>query len=167
LIKCNPAIKYAEDREALWDGLNDNLLDIVATDHAPHTWNEKANPYLKSPSGLPLVQHSLQQMIDHALQGNISLERMVEKMCHAPADCFQISKRGYLREGYFADLVLINPSKSYTVNKNNILYKCGWSPFEGKRFSSSIHSTYVNGNKVFDGNSVIFEKPGMRLTFDR
>lgn len=167
LIKCNPAIKYAEDREALWDGLNDNLLDIVATDHAPHTWNEKANPYLKSPSGLPLVQHSLQQMIDHALQGNISLERMVEKMCHAPADCFQISKRGYLREGYFADLVLINPSKSYTVNKNNILYKCGWSPFEGKRFSSSIHSTYVNGYKVFDGNSVIFEKPGMRLTFDR
>ena len=167
LIKCNPAIKYAEDREALWDGLNDDLLDIVATDHAPHTWNEKANPYLKSPSGLPLVQHSLQQMIDHSLQGNISLERMVEKMCHAPADCFQISKRGYLREGYFADLVLINPSQRYTVSKNNILYKCGWSPFEGKTFSSSIHSTYVNGNKVFDGNSVIFEKPGMRLTFER
>ena len=167
LIKCNPAIKYLEDRNALWEGLNSNLLDIVATDHAPHTWDEKANPYFKSPSGLPLVQHSLQQMIEHSINGNITLEKMVEKMCHAPADCFRISKRGYLREGYFADLVLINPSKSYTVSKNNILFKCGWSPFEGKTFTSSIHSTYVNGNKVFDGNSVQFEKPGMRLTFER
>jgi len=167
LIKCNPAIKYEEDRDALWEGLNSDLLDIIATDHAPHTWEEKANPYLKSPSGLPLVQHSLQQMIDHSKNGNISLERMVEKMCHAPADCFRISKRGYIREGYFADLVLIDPSKSYTVSKNNILYKCGWSPFEGKTFSSSIYSTYVNGNKVFDGNLVRFDKPGKRLSFER
>ncbi len=167
LIKCNPAIKYEEDRDSLWAALNNNHLDIVATDHAPHTWEEKNSGYLKSPSGLPLVQHSLQQMIEHSLNGLITKEKMVEKMSHAPADCFRIYKRGYLREGYFADLVLVNPNQKYTVTKNNILYKCGWSPFEGKTFSSSIYSTFVNGVKVFDQNGFKNELAGMRLEFER
>jgi len=167
LIKCNPAIKYDEDREALWDALNNNYLDIIATDHAPHTLEEKNNPYLKSPSGIPLVQHSLQQMIEHSKSGRISKERMVEKMCHAPAECFQISKRGFIREGYFADLVLVNPNKNYTVTKNNILYKCGWSPFEGKTFTSAIHTTFVNGIKVYSNEAFTGERGGMRLTFER
>ncbi len=166
-IKCNPAIKYAEDRTALWQALNNDLFDIVATDHAPHTIEEKNNVYIKSPSGLPLVQHSLVQMIEHSKNGLISKERMVEKMSHAPAECFKISNRGYLREGYFADLVLVNPNQNYTVSKNNILYKCGWSPFEGKTFSSSIHSTYVNGIKVFDQKGLTGELAGMRLEFER
>ena len=166
-IKCNPAIKYAEDRAALWKALNDDLLDIIATDHAPHTLDEKNNVYMKSPSGLPLVQHSLMQMIEHTKNGMISKERMVEKMSHAPADCFNVSNRGYLREEYFADIVLVNPNQNYTVTKNNILYKCGWSPFEGKTFSSSIHSTYVNGIKVFDQTGVKNELAGMRLEFER
>ena len=166
-IKCNPAIKYKEDRDSLWEALNNDHLDIVATDHAPHTWDEKNNSYLKSPSGLPLVQHSLQQMIEHSKNGLITKEKMVEKMCHAPADCFRISKRGYLREGYYADMVLVNPNQNYTVTKNNILYKCGWSPFEGKTFSSSIHSTFVNGIRVFDQNGSKNEIAGMRLEFER
>jgi dihydroorotase len=167
LIKCNPAIKYDEDREALWDALNNNFLDIIATDHAPHTLEEKNNPYSKSPSGIPLVQHCLQQMIEHSKNGRISKERMVEKMCHAPAECFQISKRGFIREGYFADLVLVDPNKNYQVTKNNILYKCGWSPFEGKTFSSSIHTTFVSGIKVFSNDKLTGERGGMRLTFER
>lgn len=166
-IKCNPAIKYAEDRTALWQALNNNLFDIVATDHAPHTTEEKNNVYIKSPSGLPLVQHSLVQMIEHSKNGLISKERMVEKMSHAPAECFKISNRGYLREGYFADLVLVNPNQNYTVSKNNILYKCGWSPFKGKTFSSSIYSTYVNGIKVYDQKGLKGELAGMRLEFER
>lgn len=166
-IKCNPAIKYSEDRDALWQALNNNQLDIIATDHAPHTLEEKNHPYLTSPAGLPLVQHGLQQMIEHANHGLITKERMVEKMSHAPAECFKISNRGYLREGYFADLVLVNPDESFTVTQNNILYKCGWSPFEGKTFSSSIHSTYVNGIKVFDKNGLKCEPAGMRLEFER
>lgn len=166
-IKCNPAIKYEADRLSLWEGLNSDLLDIVATDHAPHTLEEKEQPYFKAPSGLPLVQHSLQMMFDHVGKGMLSKEKLVEKMCHAPADCFQIHNRGYLREGYYADLVLVNPQKPYTVNKQNLKYKCGWSPLEGKTFSSSIHSTYVNGNLVFDGENVITESAGMRLRFDR
>ncbi len=165
-IKCNPAIKQEDDRLALWKALNENLLDIVATDHAPHTLEEKQNPYIKAPSGLPLVQHSLQQMIDHSKNGYISIEKLVEKMCHAPADCFKVVERGYLREGYYADLVLVNPNKAYTVSKNNILYKCGWSPFEGHTFTTSIHSTFVNGNKVFDGSKVNTNVHGMRLAFD-
>ncbi len=166
-IKCNPAIKEEDDRLALWKALNDNLLDIVATDHAPHTLDEKNNAYLKAPSGLPLVQHSLLQMLDHSKNGMITIERLVEKMCHAPADCFKVVSRGYLREGYFADLVLINPNQKYTVTKDNILYKCGWSPFEDTTFSSSIHSTFVNGKKVFDGSRVNTDSLGMRLAFDR
>lgn len=166
-IKCNPAIKYAEDRTALWQALNNDFFDIVATDHAPHTMEEKNNVYIKSPSGLPLVQHSLVQMIEHSKNGLISKERMVEKMSHAPAECFKISNRGYLREGYFADLVLVNPNQNYTVSKNNILYKCGWSPFEGKTFSSTIHSTYVNGIKVFDQKGLTGQLAGMRLEFER
>jgi dihydroorotase len=166
-IKCNPAIKSETDRLALWNALNNDVLDIIATDHAPHTSEEKANSYLKAPAGLPLVQHSLQQMIDHSIKGMITKEKMVEKMSHAPADCFQIKNRGYLREGYFADLVLVNPQKKYTVSKNNILYKCGWSPFEGKTFSSSIHSTFVNGVKVFDEVGLTKQLAGMRLEFNR
>jgi dihydroorotase len=166
-IKCNPAIKYETDRLALWKALNSDFLDIIATDHAPHTLEEKSNSYLKAHAGLPLVQHSLQQMMEHVKNGMISKERMVEKMCHAPSDCFQIKSRGYLREGYFADLVLVNPNLNYTVSKNNILYKCGWSPFEGKTFSSSIQSTFVNGIKVFDKFGLTNKIAGMRLQFDR
>jgi dihydroorotase len=128
---------------------------------------EKNNPYSKSPSGIPLVQHCLQQMIEHSKNGRISKERMVEKMCHAPAECFQISKRGFIREGYFADLVLVDPNKNYQVTKNNLLYKCGWSPFEGKTFSSSIHTTFVSGIKVFSNDKLTGERGGMRLTFER
>lgn len=167
LIKCNPAIKYKEDRMALWAALLDNHLDIIATDHAPHTVEEKTNSYIKSPSGLPLVQHSLQQMMEHSKNGMITKEKLVEKMCHAPADCFRISKRGYLREGYYADVVLYNPNLPYTVSKSNILYKCGWSPFEGKTFSGSIHSTFVNGVKVYDESGLKGINAGMRLLFER
>lgn len=167
LIKCNPAIKTEADQNALWDALNNDLLDIVATDHAPHTFEEKSQSFMKAPSGLPLVQHSLQQMIQHAFNGKISKERMVEKMCHAPADCFNISERGYIREGYYADLVLVNPNKPYTVTKSNILYKCGWSPFEGVQFNSSIERTIVNGQTVFADGKGIEILAGQRLRFNR
>lgn len=164
-IKCNPAIKNITDKQKLWQALNNDFLDIIATDHAPHTLEEKNNKYINSPSGLPLVQHSLQIMIDHCKNGKISKEKLVEKMCHAPAVCFNIENRGYIREGYFADLVLLNPNKSYTVSKDNILYKCAWSPFDGKTFSSSIDSTFINGIKVFEKNAFISNVNGRRLEF--
>lgn len=167
LIQCNPAIKSATDQAALWEALLDNRLDIIATDHAPHTWEEKQLPYGQAPSGLPLVQHSLLLMLQHAKAGKISLERVVEKMCHAPADCFQIQERGYLREGYFADLVLINPHQKTQVDKAQILYKCGWSPLEGKVFDFAIDKTFVNGHLVWDGKNVNANQKGMRLLFDR
>lgn len=166
-IQCNPAIKTKADQEALWVALLDDRLDIIATDHAPHTLEEKQLPYGQAPSGLPLVQHSLLMMWQHALEGRISLERVIEKMCHAPAECFQIADRGYLREGYFADLVLINPNKNTPVDKGQILYKCGWSPLEGKTFNASIDSTIVNGHQVWDGIKVYDHKPGMHLHFSR
>lgn len=128
LIKCNPAIKAPENKAALWEALLDNRLDIIATDHAPHTWDEKQQEYVKAPAGLPLVQHSLQLMLQYVSEGKLSIEKVVEKMCHAPAVCFQIANRGYVREGYAADLVLVG-KKPYTVEKENILYKCAWSPF--------------------------------------
>lgn len=166
LIKCNPAIKSKDDQDALWKALNDDHFDIIATDHAPHTWEEKHNKYLNAPSGLPLVQHSLQLMLDHVKDGRITLEKMVEKMCHAPADCFRIEDRGYLREGYWADIVIVDPDKPYTVTKENILAKCAWSPFEGRTFSSSIDTTIVSGHIAYQNGKFDESKYGERLTFD-
>ena len=167
-IKCNPAIKTENDRAAIFQALLDDRIDIIATDHAPHTWEEKSQPFMKAPSGLPLIQHPLYLMMDFVDRGHISMERVVEKMCHAPATCFQIAKRGFLKEGFKADIVLIDPKQPYMVDKSNILYKCGWSPLEGKRFSHSIVSTYVNGIKVFDLNSQLFRQGyGQRLSFNR
>ncbi|MBS3915467.1 MAG: dihydroorotase [Bacteroidetes bacterium] len=166
LIKCNPAIKAPNNREALWTALLDDRLDIIATDHAPHTWDEKQQMYSKSPAGLPLVQHSLQMMLEYALQGKISKERVIEKMCHAPAKCFQVQKRGYIREGYYADLVLVDPNRMYQINKENILYKCGWSPLEGTTFSHAIDKVLVNGTLSWD-NGFTGNKNPMRLLFDR
>lgn len=165
LIQCNPAIKAAHNKEALWNALLDDRLDIIATDHAPHTWEEKQKPYGQAPSGLPLVQHSLQMMLHYVKEGRISIEKVVEKMCHAPAECFNIEERGYLREGYWADLVLIDPNEAYTVSKSNILYKCGWSPLEGVTFPASISHTFVNGDIVFENGKVNDTVRGMRLKF--
>ena len=166
LIKCNPAIKEAKHKEAVFQAMLDNKLDVIATDHAPHTWDEKQNTYFQAPSGLPLIQHSLQMMLDFYHQGEISFERIVEKMCHAPADLFTIKERGYLREGYFADLVLVDLNKDYTVTKNNIAYKCGWSPIENHTFKASVNKTFVNGNIVYDSGNIIESVKGARLMFD-
>lgn len=167
LIKCNPAIKAKENREALWQGLLDDRLDIIATDHAPHTWDEKQKPYLEAPAGVPLVQHSLLMLLEAYHQKRISLERIVEKACHAPAQCFQVAERGYIREGYFADAVLVDLHGNTTVSKENLLYQCAWSPFEGHTFPSAIHSTFVNGNRVFALGQQANDSKGMRLRFDR
>jgi len=165
-VKCNPAIKYLHDREALWEALNDNRLDVVATDHAPHTEDEKAHKYLTAPSGLPLVQHSLHLMMMHVRDGRITMERMIEKMCHAPADLFSIRDRGYVREGYWADLVVVNPDKTTLVNRDNILYKCGWSPLEGTNFQQIIEHTFVSGHHVYNDGVFDESKFGERLLFD-
>jgi dihydroorotase len=167
LIKCNPAIKAPENKAALWEGLLDDRLDIIATDHAPHTWEEKQQPYQKAPSGVPLVQHTLLLMLQYVQQARISIEKVVEKMCHAPAQCFQIANRGYIREGYNADLVLVDLNKPYAVSKQNILYKCGWSPFEGHTFPASVHTTFVNGEVAYERGRVNDEVRGQRLKFDR
>lgn len=172
-IKWNPAIKSSHDREALWKALLEDKLDVVATDHAPHTLEEKANKYLKAPSGGPLVQHSLPAMLDFYHQGRISLEKVVEKMCHAPAVCFQVDRRGFIREGYCADLALIDPDQPWEVKPSNIFYKCGWSPFEGHTFGSKITHTFVNGNLVYEAEPQLLESHfdesvrGMRLKFNR
>jgi dihydroorotase len=166
-IKCNPAIKAPENKAALWEALLDDRLDVIATDHAPHTWAEKQGAYEQAHSGLPLVQHSLPLMLHYYKQGRISLEKMVQKMSHALADCFEIENRGYIREGYFADLVVADLNKPSTVSKENILYKCGWSPLEGFVFPSSVEKTFVNGTMVY-GNGVWNESvKGKRLLFDR
>ncbi len=167
LIKCNPAIKAPENKAALWEALLDDRLDIIATDHAPHTWEEKQLPYQQAPAGVPLVQHSLILMLQYAKAGKLTIEKVVEKMCHAPAQCFQIDKRGYIREGYHADLVLVNMNESYTVSKQNILYKCGWSPFEGHQFPASVHSTFVNGNIVYENGQINEVAVGQRMRFAR
>lgn len=167
LIKCNPAIKGPENRHELWKALLDDRLDIIATDHAPHTWDEKQQPYQKAPAGVPLVQHSLLLMLQYVKEGKITFEKVVEKMCHAPAQCFQIAKRGYLREGYFADMVLVDMQSSTTVTKDNILYKCGWSPFEGHSFPAAVKYTFVNGEVVYENGAVNDNVRGRRLTFDR
>ena len=166
-IKWNPAIKTKQDRDALWKALNNDRIDIVASDHAPHTIEEKSNSYLECPSGGPLVQHALVSMIEHHLNNKITLERIVTKMCHNPADLFQISNRGFIREGYYADLVLIDLEKSWTVNKGNILYKCNWSPFEGIKFNSSVSKTFVNGELVYDEGIFDNKLYGKQLTFNR
>jgi len=167
LIKWNPAVKTKADRDGLWEALLDDRLDVVATDHAPHTLEEKDNTYLSAPSGGPLVQHALLAMLAKVEEGKITIERVVEKMAHAPAILFRIQDRGYIREGYFADLVVVDPSKELTVAKDNVLYKCGWSPFEGVKFNNAIHSTYVNGNRVFEDGKVIEGSNGSRLLFNR
>ena len=164
-IKCNPAIKTAEDRAAILQAVLDDRIDIIATDHAPHTWEEKSQPYEQAPSGLPLLQHTLNLMLTHWQEGRISLERIVEKMCHAPAQCFNIVNRGYVDEGQFADLVMLDTTKSTTVAKENILYKCGWSPLEGRTLPGKIEGTWVNGIQLYDGVNIIGEPAGKRLMF--
>jgi len=166
-IKVNPAIKTADDRSALLRGLLDGHIDIIATDHAPHLSEEKARSYFKAPSGTPLVQHSLPAMLDFWHQGKISLGMLVEKMCHAPAICFGIEHRGFIREGYQADLVLVDPVCPDPVTCSNILYKCGWSPFEGHTFQSKITHTFVNGNLVYENGRFDESAKGQRLIFSR
>ncbi len=166
-IKVNPAIKTIEDRTALVQALTEGRIDTVATDHAPHAWLEKAKPYLLSPSGTPMVQHSLPVMLELARRGEITVEKVVEKMCHAPAEIFGIHKRGFLREGYMADLVLVDPDSPWTVEKKNILYKCGWSALEGKRLTIHITHTFVNGHLVYDHGTIDASFRGKALTFDR
>jgi dihydroorotase len=167
LIKCNPAIKASENKAALWDALLDDRLDVIATDHAPHTWEEKQQPYQKAPSGVPLIQHSLLLMLQYVKEGKISIEKVVEKMSHAPAICFQIANRGYIREGYNADLVLVDLNATTKVTKENILYKCGWSPFEGHQFPASIRYTLVNGEVAYENGAVNASVRGQRLKFNR
>jgi dihydroorotase len=166
-IKCNPAIKAATDRAALIEALNDGRIDIVATDHAPHTLSEKKQSYFKAPAGLPLVQHALQVLFDLAARDEISHELIVERACHAPADLFGVRERGYVREGWFADLVIVDPERPYTVAKSNLLCKCHWSPFEGHEFSSTIDTTIVNGEVVYRDGELTKNIPGQRLEFSR
>lgn len=166
-IKWNPAVKSAADREGVWKALLDDRIDIIATDHAPHTLEEKQNSYFKAPSGGPLVQHALVALLEFYHQGKVSLEWIVNKMCHAPADCFQLKERGFIRPGYFADLVVLDLEKSWEVSKENILYHCAWSPFEGQTFQSTVEKTFVNGHLVYDKGVFDETKRGMRLEFDR
>jgi dihydroorotase len=166
-IKWNPAVKTSVDRDAILQGVLENKIDVIATDHAPHTLEEKQQTYFKAPSGGPLIQHSLIAMLEFYHKGKITLEKIAEKMAHAVADCFQIEKRGYIREGYFADLVLVDLKTSWIVDESNILYKCGWSPFEGLTFHSKITHTFVNGNLVYDNGKFDERQKGQRLLFER
>jgi dihydroorotase len=166
LIKCNPAIKAPENKNALWEGLLNDQLDVIATDHAPHTWAEKQEAYAHAHAGLPLVQHGLMLMLKYVEEGKISMEKMVEKMSHAVATCFEIKDRGFIREGYHADLVLVKKAP-YTVNKANILYHCGWSPFEGNSFPYQVNTTFVNGYKVYHEGVFNEAQKGQRLQFTR
>ena len=167
LLKWNPAVKSEADRLGVFKALLDDRIDIIATDHAPHTWDEKQNKYFNAPSGGPLVQHALPAMMEHVKNGVLSIEKMVEKMCHAPAVCFQMANRGFIKEGYKADIVLVDPSKSWAVSKENILYKCGWSIFEGSTFSTSVTHTFVNGHLAFSDGKLNDSILGQRLTFER
>lgn len=166
-IKWNPAVKTEADRAGVFQAVLDNRIDIIATDHAPHTLEEKANKYFSAPSGGPMVQHALPVMLEFYHEGKITLERVVEKMCHAPAICFRLEKRGFIREGYFADLVLVDLDSPWTVAKDNILYKCGWSPLEGQKLRARIANTFVNGKMVYRDGKMIETDAAMRLTFDR
>jgi dihydroorotase len=167
-IKWNPSVKYESDRQALIQALKDGKIDVVATDHAPHTWEEKCAPYTKCPSGAPMVQHSLQVMIELAKQGNFGIEDVVKWMCHNPARLYKIDRRGYIRKGYFADLVLVDMNAKYEVSKDNLLYKCKWSPLEGYTLNSKIVSTFVNGKLAFNNGKIIEEnKSARKLKFNR
>ena len=166
-IKWNPAVKTQDDKDALWKALLDDRIDVIATDHAPHTLEEKKNSYLKAPSGGPLVQHALVAMFESHLKGMISIEKIVEKMCHNPAKIFKIRNRGFIRKGYFADLTIVDTHAPWNVNKDNILYKCGWSPFEGTNFKSRVMYTLVNGKIVYSHGKIAQEHKGQRLLFDR
>ncbi|MFD2551192.1 dihydroorotase [Bizionia sediminis] len=167
LIKWNPAVKTAKDREGLWKALLDDRIDVIATDHAPHTWDEKNNVYTKAPSGGPLVQHALVALLEAHHQGRITIPKLVEKMCHNPAILFQVAKRGFIKEGYYADLVIVDLNNPWTVKKENILYKCGWSPFEGSTFKSRVTHTILNGHVAYEQNKFSPEKAAKRLTFNR
>lgn len=167
LIKWNPSIKTKSDQDGLWSALNSDKIDIIATDHAPHTFTEKQNKYLECPSGGPLVQHSLIVMFEHFLNKRISLEKIVEKMCNNPATIFKINKRGFIKEGYYADLAILDPKKSQTISSKNIFYKCGWSPFEGKTFNSTVTHTFVNGHLAFRRGVINDSKLGMKIDFSQ
>ncbi len=167
LIKWNPAVKTQADQDGLWKALLDDRIDVIATDHAPHTFEEKQNKYTNCPSGAPMVQHALVVMMEAYVKGKISVEKIVEKMCHNPAKIFKIENRGFIKEGYFADLVLVNPHMPWNVKKENILYKCGWSPLEGINFKSRISHTFVNGKLVYTNGKVKDILAGKRLTFNR
>ena len=166
-IKWNPAVKTSKDREQLLKALLDDRIDVIATDHAPHTLEEKNNPYTSAPSGGPLVQHALVALLEMHHQGKISIEKIVEKACHNPAILFNVEKRGYIKEGYYADLVIVDMNNPWTVNKANILYKCGWSPFEGNTFKSRVTHTFLNGQLVYNNFKVLNVKAAKRLTFNR
>ncbi|MCD9619665.1 dihydroorotase [Tenacibaculum maritimum] len=166
-IKWNPAVKSQKDKDGLWKALLDDRIDIIATDHAPHTLEEKSNVYTKAPSGGPLVQHAVLAILEKVKEQVISIEKAVEKMCHNPAKIFKVEKRGFIKEGFYADLVLIDPNSSLKVSKENILYKCGWSPFEGTGFSSEITHTFVNGNLMYNQGKFNEEIKGKRLSFNR
>ena len=166
-IKWNPAVKTLHDREKIWEAVLDGRIDVIATDHAPHTLEEKSQNYFKAPAGGPLVQHSLNAMLDFYKQGRISLEQIALKMCHNVADLFQVDRRGYIREGYFADLVLVDLNARTEVSKEKLLYKCGWSPFEGHVFSSAITHTFINGRVAYENGKIVEGDNGMRLTFNR
>ncbi|WP_347839848.1 dihydroorotase [uncultured Draconibacterium sp.] len=165
-IKWNPSVKCVKDKEALWEALLSDKIDVIATDHAPHTLEEKTNTYFKAPSGGPLVQHSLVAMLELSKKGFITTEKVIEKMCHAPADLFRVNKRGYIREGYFADLVLVDPNKNWIVAPENILYKCGWAPFERTEFSNQVVTTFVNGLRVFNEGKILHFNKGQAVTFN-
>jgi len=167
LIKWNPAVKTQNDKNALFEGLLSNKLDVIATDHAPHTLEEKSRTYSKAPSGGPLVQHALTTMMEFKHQGKISLSQIVNKMCHSPAIAFNISKRGYIRKNYYADLVLVDPAKQWTINKENILYKCGWSPLENTVMHSKVISTFINGRRIYHNGEFTEQYKGNALRFDR
>lgn len=167
LIKCNPAIKTEHDRNALWEALLNDKIDVISTDHAPHTWNEKQQVYTKAPGGIPLVQHSLVMMLNYVAEGKISLDNVIQKMSHAPAILYNIEKRGYIREGYKADLAIVNLNKKWKVSKDNILYKIGWSPLEGEEMSSQVVHTFVNGFPVMLNGEIQEDVHGERLTFER
>ena len=166
-IKWNPAVKNAEDRTALWEALNDDRIDVLATDHAPHTLAEKSNPYTSAPSGGPLVQHALLALLTAVGQGKISIEKLVQKACHNPAILFQVANRGYIKEGFQADLVLVDLAKKTTVTKDNLLYQCAWSPFEGTTFDASVEKTWVNGQLVYDQGEIVEVAAAQQLTFNR
>jgi dihydroorotase len=166
-IKWNPAVKKTADREGLWEALNDDRIDLIATDHAPHTLSEKTNPYTKAPSGGPMVQHALSVLLECHLQGKITMEKIVQKMAHNPAKLFDIDRRGYIREGYFADLILIDMDAPYTVDKENVWYKCGWSPLEGQTFQAQVTHTFVNGALTYENGKFSNHNAAMPVEFIR